>query len=562
MLRRRELWLGIALAAALVIGGFLYYSNTTNAAAQAESDAAVETAQVRVGSITVSATGAGTVIPAQEVALAFPAGGVLAELLVQVGDQVAAGDVLARLDDSDARQALAVAELQLAQSAMQTDPEATASGVSFDEISIEQAQITLEQAQAELDELLNWTPDEEEIALLEAKLAAAEASYNAARGQEAANGTNITIQGISVEQAKRDLADAEAAYNTAYDPGRDWELNDPRTADALENERDRAGDNLVRAQEALQVAELNYNATVSSTGRSSSTSAASSLLAAQQELAAARSGPTDDEIAAAQTAVRSAELALKQAQLNEESNALSRQQAELNVQAAQADLEATELKAPFAGVVTAVNAGVGETVSGSLIVLSDLSRPMIEIYLDESDLNMVGPGYEVEVTFDALPDQVFTGTVTRVDPQLTSSNGVSVVRAVVQLDTDSFAKPQTLPAGLNATVEVIGGRAENALLVPVEALREISDGQYAVFVMVNGEPELRLVEVGLMDYTYAEILSGLEAGDTVTTGVIATTPAGDTGSTTNETAPSDFIAPGDLGAPPVDGGFVVPLGDS
>lgn len=562
MLRRRELWLGIALAAALIIGGFLYYSNTTNAAAQAESDAAVETAQVRVGSITVSATGAGTVIPAQEVALAFPASGVLAELLVQVGDQVAAGDVLARLDDSDARQALAVAELQLAQSAMQTDPEATAGGVSFDEISIEQAQITLEQAQAELDELLNWTPDEEEIALLEAKLAAAEASYNAARGQEAASGTSITIQGISVEQAKRDLADAEAAYNTAYDPGRDWELNDPRTADALENERDRAGDNLVRAQEALQVAELNYNAAVSSTGRSSSTSAESSLLAAQQELAAARSGPTDDEIAAAQTAVRSAELALKQAQLNEESNALSRQQAELNVQAAQADLEATELKAPFAGVVTAVNAGVGETVSGSLIVLSDLSRPMIEIYLDESDLNMVGPGYEVEVTFDALPDQVFTGTVTRVDPQLTSSNGVSVVRAVVQLDTDSFAKPQTLPAGLNATVEVIGGRAENALLVPVEALREISDGQYAVFVMVNGEPELRLVEVGLMDYTYAEILSGLEAGDTVTTGVIATTPAGDTGSTTNETAPSDFIAPADLGAPPVDGGFVVPLGDS
>jgi len=71
-------------------------------------------------------------------------------------------------------------------------------------------------------------------------------------------------------------------------------------------------------------------------------------------------------------------------------------------------------------------------------------------------------------------------------------------------------------------VEVIGGRAENAVLVPVEALREIDTGEYAVFVMENGEPVLRNVTVGLMDYTSAEITSGLEAGEEVTTGEVAT----------------------------------------
>ena len=81
---------------------------------------------------------------------------------------------------------------------------------------------------------------------------------------------------------------------------------------------------------------------------------------------------------------------------------------------------------------------------------------------------------------------------------------------------------QTLPVGLNATVEVIGGRSLNALLVPVEALREISTGQYAVFVMENGQPKLRMVEVGLIDFTFAEIVSGLEAGETVTTGIVET----------------------------------------
>jgi multidrug efflux pump subunit AcrA (membrane-fusion protein) len=147
----------------------------------------------------------------------------------------------------------------------------------------------------------------------------------------------------------------------------------------------------------------------------------------------------------------------------------------------------------------------------------------VEIYLDEIDLDKIGVDYEVDVTFDALPDDTFTGHVTEVDPMLNNLNGVSVVRALVGLDEDSFSKPQTLPVGLNASVEVIGGRAENVLLVPVEALREVSPGEYAVFVVgANGEPELRFVEVGLMDISFAEITSGLEMGDTVTTGLVET----------------------------------------
>jgi hypothetical protein len=54
--------------------------------------------------------------------------------------------------------------------------------------------------------------------------------------------------------------------------------------------------------------------------------------------------------------------------------------------------------------------------------------------------------------------------------------------------------------------------------VPVEALRDLGEGEYAVFVVVDGEPVLRVVEVGLVDITSAEILSGLEAGEVVSTG--------------------------------------------
>jgi multidrug efflux pump subunit AcrA (membrane-fusion protein) len=79
-----------------------------------------------------------------------------------------------------------------------------------------------------------------------------------------------------------------------------------------------------------------------------------------------------------------------------------------------------------------------------------------------------------------------------------------------------------LPIGVEASIDVISGQATNAVLIPVEALHQLSDGSCTVFVMTNGNPVLRTVTVGLKDDTYAEIKSGLKAGELVTTGVVET----------------------------------------
>jgi multidrug efflux pump subunit AcrA (membrane-fusion protein) len=105
---------------------------------------------------------------------------------------------------------------------------------------------------------------------------------------------------------------------------------------------------------------------------------------------------------------------------------------------------------------------------------------------------------------------------------LVEVDGVATVQALAALDEEDLGNPRLLPGGLNASVDVIAGRAENALLVPVEALRKLSPGKYAVFVMVDGQLEMRPVEVGLMDVTSAEIISGLEQGDEVSTGIMET----------------------------------------
>jgi HlyD family secretion protein len=91
---------------------------------------------------------------------------------------------------------------------------------------------------------------------------------------------------------------------------------------------------------------------------------------------------------------------------------------------------------------------------------------------------------------------------------------------------------------MNADVEVVAGEAHNAVLVPVQALRQIGEAQagesqYAVFVVQpSGELEMRIVEVGLKDYVNAVILSGLEPGEVISLGT-ATTSNTSTGTPAN-----------------------------
>lgn len=521
VLKKKGFWIGLLVVALLAAGGYFAYSRFYQPTEVEAQEAPLQTAVSSRGDITISATGAGTVIPASEISLTFPSAGVLEELNVSVGSEVAEGDVLARLRDTDAQQAVANAQLQLQQTAFSTDPTATEAGVSLSDITVEQARINLNVAQSALANLLNWEPDANEIAQAEANLVSAQASFSAAAGSESANSNNVTIQQINLDQAQRSLVDAQAAYNTAYDVGREWEFGVPQKATALENEREAADRNLIKAQENLMIAQTNLNSASSGVNYSGSANARSNVLSAELALTAAQTGPTDEEIEAAEINVQQAALSLQQALINQQTDALSLAQAQLTLAAAEQTLADTVLTAPMAGTIMSVAANVGETVStAEFITLADLETPLLELYLDESDMNMVGLNYAVEVVFDALPDQTFEGVVVQIDPQLTTESNVTAVRALAQLI--HFNKPQTFPVGMNATVEVIGGQAKNAIIVPVEALRELSPGEYALFVMENGEPKLRMVEVGIMDFSFAEIISGLEAGEEVTTGIVQT----------------------------------------
>lgn len=502
----RSFWFWLAL---LVIGGAgaYFYYNANGVAAQApDADApAVQTATVRRGEIVVSATGAGAVIADASANLAFRSGGLLAELGVQVGDSVQAGDVLARLDDTDARAAVAQAEINLRQAEINLAKLAA----DADAAALAAAQTSLLSAQSDLARL-QTPPTATELAAARDTLLSAQQTLNALLAGPSAE--TVAVAQADLRSAEIGVQQAQAEYDKVA-----WRPDVGRTPQAAA---------LEQATLAYEKARANYETKVASASADQISAARAKAAQAQTTLDNLQQGATAAELAAAEAKVTQAQANLDALlagadALSLEAAQLSIQQAQNNLVAAQKQLANTTLVAPFAGVVTAVNAAENENVgSSALIVLAARSQPLIEIFLDETDLDKAAVDFEVEVVFDAFPNDLFHGRIEQVDPSLSTRNGVTTVRALARLQ--DYAKPQPLPLGLNATVDVIGGRATNALLAPVEALREITPGQFAVFVMEEGEPRLRMVEVGLMDFTFAEIRSGLTQGDVVTTGIVET----------------------------------------
>lgn len=198
-------------------------------------------------------------------------------------------------------------------------------------------------------------------------------------------------------------------------------------------------------------------------------------------------------------------------------------QTETAFEDAKQTLAGVTLTAPIAGKITYLAADKGAIVdTAKFVTIAVLTPPMMTVQVDESDLDKFTVDSQASVVFDALPDLTLSGKVVEVDPELYSSGNIKVAQGRVELDGTAAQSLANMPLGLNASVEIIQKQTKNALLVPIEALRDLGDNQYAVFVVKDGSLRLQTVEVGLKDSTWAEITSGLNQGDVVSTGTATT----------------------------------------
>jgi RND family efflux transporter MFP subunit len=473
---KKAFWIALSVLLVAIAGSFAYYK-LTYASTPATTESALQTAVVRQGDLVIYASGTGTLVAADEVDLAFKTGGQMTDISVEVGDQVQEGDLLAQVDDIDAQIAYDLAKRNVLELT-------SVAAVATAEQSVAQANIDLEDAINHLEYVISAPVVYWEFEIPKAKQAVedAQAALDASPADEDAQ--------AALKEAQDYLDYAEAKLVGAWDSYENYYLPNNFTV----RSRNQAG------QMIKYVAAPSENDILEA--RAAVTIAQATLTEAEYLYAALTGGEVPE---------------------NATGSGLSElEQAQLDLKAAQADLEGTRIYAPFAGTVMSIETRVGDTVGSSttVISLSDLSQPYLEVYLDESDWVNIDTDYDAEVTFDILPEKTFTGTVTRVDPGLYTESSSSVVRAMVKLeniDGSTF----DLPLGTSASVDVIGGSAENAILVPIEALHQAGD-QYTVFVVENGKPTLRVVEVGIQDLLYAEVVSGLKPGDIVTTGITET----------------------------------------
>lgn len=177
-----------------------------------------------------------------------------------------------------------------------------------------------------------------------------------------------------------------------------------------------------------------------------------------------------------------------------------------------------EIKASLDGVVGSIHKQEGDTVRpgewiGSIFNTSEM---MMWVQVDDIDIVHVKPDAPVKVTVDAVQGETFKGKVMHVSTTGEEMNGVTKFRVSIRVE----GSPQLRP-GMQATAYIDAGSAENVLLVPLEAIFE-EDGKPMVEVLEpDGRVKTVTVKVGLMNDRYAEIKSGLKEGELVITGSTA-----------------------------------------
>jgi HlyD family secretion protein len=242
--------------------------------------------------------------------------------------------------------------------------------------------------------------------------------------------------------------------------------------------------------------------------------------------------------------------------------------AETTLRLARERLEDVTIRAPLAGTIIErtvepgqIIASATQNVSGgtTLFRMADLSSMQVRAKVDEVDIGQVHPGQRVQVTVDAFPGRTFTGEVAKVEPLAVVEQNVTLFPVLVRLgNPDDLLRP-----GMNADVSIEIARRDDVVAVPNAATVALRDARAAaaalgvdlgplraslapardgaagtngeeapgeeapaapsaggprtavVFVDAPGGPEARMVRLGLRDWEWTEVVSGLEPGEEV-----------------------------------------------
>jgi len=492
---------------------------TLDFAAMTPEELDTVTTQIRTAAdVTSQVSAAGNIQLSAQQFVVLETNGVVQEMAVRVGDEVAAGDLLAALDPADAEKAverallnLASAQLSLEKLYDETDPADIASAAA-----------DLESAQENLTDLYNG-PNSLEVAAARSNLASAWAKYNdllagPSEEKKIQLSTNMRKFQVALDEARR-----------AWEPV-SWRPDVGRTPQAAAYEK---------ATIDYENAKAAYDEAIAPASAADIQAALSQAQNAQKQLDDLLESATSAEIAAAEAQVASKAATLADLRAGPNANDLESAQiavdkAFLDLQDAADDLAATRLLAPMDGSILAVNLTVGQQVNSgtSAVTMARRDDLELEVNVAEVDVSKLSLGQPAQITLDALPGEEFEGEVISIAPSADSQSGVVNYPVTLRLiNPDSRVR-----AGMTAVATVVNQSGLSGWLVPASAVRSVGDSP-RVMVLRNNQPTPVVVTVGAPQGEWVVVESPeLQAGDRV---------VGTTATFINDENPFQFGPPSD-----------------
>jgi HlyD family secretion protein len=509
-------------------------------------------AAVQQGTITTSVSGSGQVSVSNQVDVKPKVSGDVVYVGVKNGQEVKAGALLAQLDTADAQKAVRNAQIslenaQISLSKLQLSQE---SSIPKLQDSVTNAQNNLSQAyQNGFNEVANSFLDLPDIltgirGILYDSTVGTNNQVNTGAYQDLIDRDSSTKLTAMINQAVSDYLDSAGKYNknlddyktaTRYSPSDqiisliNETLETAKTMAQSVKDEQNVLDAVVSSLQQYQsrrlipqaitqyqsdisgyVSKLNSHITSLSNIQNSITSNQQSLASGQRDLQnSQQSNPLD--LASQKNQVEQAQVALQDAQDN---------------------LADCYIRAPFSGIIANVGVKKGDSASGSTVVATMITNQRIaEISLNEVDVAKVQVGQKATLTFDALPDLTITGEVSEIDTLGTVSQGVVTYNVKINFDTqDTRVKP-----GMSVSADVITNVKQDVLLVPNSAIKSTGGASYveapqdaaaasqllanaansAAGVILSPAPRQQAVEIGLVNDSVSEVVSGLKVGDLV-----------------------------------------------
>ncbi len=473
MNRPPTLWINTGLAVLLAAAGGGAWFSLTSSTTPTTTTSSSRTSTVRTGTLSATVNGSGNLESASTSSVAFGSSGTVTDVFVTVGQTVAKGARLARIDSSAAERTLASAKASLLSAQAAYDD--TADGQSA--------------SQRKRDEI--------SVADAKSAVSTATSTLSTAKATKVSD-TKKLDAAVTAAQAALTAGTATAAEVTTATNNRTTTLAKDQSA-------------INAASSALSSAQDNYEL---------------------QKLSAAENAdsPTAADLAKAKAAVAEAEATVDQAQeaLDQTTIVAPAAGTVLSIAGKVGDTFASS-SASSSGSSSGSTGGTGTTGgaassgtssgtgSSSFVELADLTRLEVTASVAEADAADVEVGQPATVTLSASSTDV-TGSVTAISVSGTTTSNVVNYPVTVSLTE----VPEGVRLGASVSVSITTGSAEDALIVPTSAVTT-TGSRHTVTVLENGAELTVPVEIGIEGDSGVQITSGLTAGQVV---VLTSTSSG------------------------------------